>query len=174
MEEYKVDDDTRVNTDKNAEVFDNKSCREHLVNDTAVEDVGGKSIPCSIIQAFPEQQDTPDDVPTLHDKTVPNDIDVYIEKKIVGDNIYSKGTVCAFQEGFSERDTRSELVGSQKGTDAKDYNGHVFEPGSVLVEYRRAEACCSAAHSLHGRLFDGRMVTVEYVAQSLYRARFTK
>ncbi|KAK7354925.1 hypothetical protein VNO80_14167 [Phaseolus coccineus] len=174
LEEYKVDDGTGVNTDKKAEVFDIKSCQEHLVNDTAVEDVGGKSIPCSIIQAFPDQQDTSDDVPTLHDKMVANDIDVDIENKIVGDNMDSKGTVSAFQEGFSERDTRSELVGPQKGNDAKDDNDHVFEPGSVLVEYGRAEACCSAAHSLHGRLFDGRMVTVEYVAQSLYRARFTK
>ncbi|QCE05072.1 splicing factor U2af large subunit B [Vigna unguiculata] len=174
LEEYKVDGGTSVNTDKNAEVFEDKSCREHLVNDTVVEDVGGKSIPSSIIQEFPDQQDTSDDVPKLDDEMVANDTYVDIENKIVGENTDSKGTVSAVQEGFSERDTRSELVGPQKVTDTEDDNDHVFEPGSVLVEYRRAEACCSAAHSLHGRLFDGRMVTVEYVSQSLYRARFTK
>ncbi|XP_028759502.1 uncharacterized protein LOC114718368 [Neltuma alba] len=51
---------------------------------------------------------------------------------------------------------------------------HIFEPGCVFVEFRRTEACCKAAYCLHGRFFDGRMVTVEYVALSLYKARFTK
>lgn len=86
----------------------------------------------------------------------------------------SKDTVSAFQEGFSEWDISAELVSPQKSIDTEeDIYGHVFKPGSVLVEYGRAEACCSAAHCLHGRFFDGRMVTVEYVALSLYRTRFT-
>ncbi|CAJ1967090.1 unnamed protein product [Sphenostylis stenocarpa] len=171
LEEYKVGDAINVNTDKNAEVFQHKSCLEHLVSDTAVEDVGNKSIPCEMIQECPIQQDTSNDVPELHDKMVAKDID----NKIVGDNMDSKGTVSAFPEGFSGQDTSSELVGPQKGIDTKDcLNTHVFEPGSVLVEYGRAEACCAAAHSLHGRLFDGRTVMVEYVARSLYKARFTK
>ncbi|KAL6970593.1 hypothetical protein U1Q18_030289 [Sarracenia purpurea var. burkii] len=50
----------------------------------------------------------------------------------------------------------------------------VFEPGCVLVEYRRMEAACMAAHSLHGRLFDNRMVTVGYVDSNIYKARFPK
>ncbi|TKY53747.1 Splicing factor U2AF 50 kDa subunit [Spatholobus suberectus] len=174
LEEDKVDNGSSVNVDKNAEVFDNKLCREHLVSDTAVEDVGDKSIPC-IIQECPDQQDTPNDGPEFHDKVVANDIDVDIENKMVGDNMDTKDTVSAFHDGFSERDTCSELVGPKKGIDAEDdIDGHVFEPGSVLVEYGRAEACCSAAHCLHGRFFDGRMVTVEYVVLSLYRARFKK
>lgn len=41
--------------------------------------------------------------------------------------------------------------------------GHIVEAGSVIVEYRRLEAACIAAHGLHGRAFDGRIVTVEYV-----------
>ncbi|CAN4091085.1 unnamed protein product [Withania somnifera] len=50
----------------------------------------------------------------------------------------------------------------------------VFDPGCVLVEFRRAEAACMAAHCLHGRLFDDRIVTVEYVPLDLYRTKFPK
>ncbi|XP_047948102.1 uncharacterized protein LOC125194104 [Salvia hispanica] len=52
--------------------------------------------------------------------------------------------------------------------------GHIFEPGSVILEYRRLEAACVAAHSLHGRTFDGRVVTVEYVGHDLYQMKFRR
>ncbi|KAI3442116.1 uncharacterized protein J3R85_001714 [Psidium guajava] len=48
----------------------------------------------------------------------------------------------------------------------------VFEPGCVLVEFKRIECSSAAAHSLHGRLFDERTVTVEYVSLDLYRRKF--
>ncbi|KAJ4834130.1 hypothetical protein Tsubulata_012619 [Turnera subulata] len=48
----------------------------------------------------------------------------------------------------------------------------IFEPGCVFVEFGRVESSCTAAHSLHGRLFDDRAVMVEYVPLDLYRARF--
>ncbi|XAR62679.1 hypothetical protein NMG60_11017527 [Bertholletia excelsa] len=51
---------------------------------------------------------------------------------------------------------------------------NVFEPGCILVEYRRAEASSVAAHCLHGRLFDDRIVTVEYVPCDIYKAKFPK
>ncbi|XP_052188724.1 uncharacterized protein LOC127799053 [Diospyros lotus] len=50
----------------------------------------------------------------------------------------------------------------------------LFEPGSILVEYARTAASSMAAHSLHGRLFDNRTVTVEYVSYDLYKAKFLK
>ncbi|KAL8048228.1 hypothetical protein ABFS82_07G050200 [Erythranthe guttata] len=50
----------------------------------------------------------------------------------------------------------------------------LFEPGSVFVEYRRAEAACMAAHYLNGRIFDGRVVTVGYVDHDLYLTRFRR
>ncbi|XP_027363731.1 uncharacterized protein LOC113871128 isoform X2 [Abrus precatorius] len=170
----KVADGSAVN-DKKDQVFGYKPCQEHLVSDTPVEDVNNKSIPCSIIQECPDQQVTPNDGPEFNDKIVTNDNDVDIENKMVGSNMDSKKIAGAFQEGCSERDTTSELVGAKKGIDKDDdIFCSVFELGSVLVEYGRAEACCSAAHCLHGRFFDGRMVTVEYVPLSLYRKRFSK
>lgn len=52
--------------------------------------------------------------------------------------------------------------------------GNVFEAGCVLVEFRRTEASCMAAHCLHGRLFDDHVVTVSYVDLDSYRKRFPK
>ncbi|KAI7748032.1 hypothetical protein M8C21_028536 [Ambrosia artemisiifolia] len=49
-----------------------------------------------------------------------------------------------------------------------------FEVGCVFVEYKRTEASSMAAHCLHGRVFDGRSVSVEYVAYDVYRTRFQK
>lgn len=171
LEEDKENDGSNVNVDKNADkVSDNTPCQEHIVSDTTVKNAGNKSI-----QGSPDRQDTTIDEPDLHENMVANDDDVDIEDKIVDGNMDLKNTSCPIQEGFSERDTSSELVGPRKDINEEDdICNHVFEPGSVLVEYARTEACCLAAHCLHGRLFDGRKVTVEYIAPSLYRARFTK
>ncbi|KMT16567.1 hypothetical protein BVRB_3g048590 isoform A [Beta vulgaris subsp. vulgaris] len=49
-----------------------------------------------------------------------------------------------------------------------------YEVGSVLVEFRRTEASCMAAHCLHGRAYDDRIVTVEYVPLNAYQERFSK
>lgn len=65
-----------------------------------------------------------------------------------------------------DRIDRKQLDGPGEGDDRKDVfvdPGHIFEPGSVIVVYRRVEAACMAAHCLHGRTFDGRVVSVEYV-----------
>lgn len=50
--------------------------------------------------------------------------------------------------------------------------GDVFEPGCVLVEFARPETACSAAHCLHWRLYEERVVTVGYVSHDLYKANF--
>ncbi|CAH8358663.1 unnamed protein product [Eruca vesicaria subsp. sativa] len=48
----------------------------------------------------------------------------------------------------------------------------VFEPGCIFIEYGRPEATRVAAHSLHGRLYDNRIVKAEYVSKELYKTRF--
>ncbi|GAB4843093.1 hypothetical protein Ancab_013072 [Ancistrocladus abbreviatus] len=70
-----------------------------------------------------------------------------------------------------------ELSAAETGEKSKEVCNHArsaFEVGSVLVEFRRAEASCMAAHSLHGRHFEERVVSVEYVPYSLYQAEFLK
>lgn len=78
-----------------------------------------------------------------------------------------------------KQDSSAELVGSvereshameKRGCD----NGSIFEVGCVFVEFGRTEASCMAAHCLHGRLYDDRVVTVEYVGLDHYRERFPK
>ncbi|KAK7243099.1 hypothetical protein RIF29_37884 [Crotalaria pallida] len=171
LEEDKVDDDhdsISVNVDKHPAVdFDNKSCRgEQLLSDATVED------------KCPEHQDIPKVGQELHDTKVVDDIGVDIENKIVGGNNDPNSQQHTSEEGISELDASSgeELAGpSSKGINEEDdIFDRIFELGSVLVEYGRTEACCLAAHHLHGRFFDGRKVTVEYVSLSLYKARFTK
>lgn len=50
----------------------------------------------------------------------------------------------------------------------------VFEPGCIFIEYGRPEATRVAAHSLHGRLYDNRIVKAEYVSKELYKIRFPR
>ena len=50
----------------------------------------------------------------------------------------------------------------------------MFEVGCVLVEYGRTEASCMAAHCLHGRYFDERIVVTGYAALDLYRRKFPR
>ncbi|KAK4427838.1 Splicing factor U2AF subunit [Sesamum alatum] len=72
-----------------------------------------------------------------------------------------------------ERKELNAPDGDNKKDISIDHND-VFEPGSIFVEYRRAEAACMAAHCLQGRLFDGRVVTVGYVCHDLYQKRFRR
>ncbi|BFG14183.1 hypothetical protein CerSpe_004540 [Prunus speciosa] len=54
-----------------------------------------------------------------------------------------------------------------------DYDlGSIFEPGCVFVEFGRIEASLMAAHCLNGRVFEDRIVTVEYISLDHYRAHF--
>ncbi|XP_073152199.1 uncharacterized protein [Henckelia pumila] len=91
-------------------------------------------------------------------------------------------------ELISEEDAKIMNLVALDSNARKDANAHengcnkdtlydleyLFELGSVLVEYKRAEAACAAAHCLHGRLFDGRVVAVSYVDHDLYQRRFGK
>ncbi|KAL1535686.1 hypothetical protein AAHA92_28440 [Salvia divinorum] len=77
---------------------------------------------------------------------------------------------------LKSEDHNAKLQSSVEGdrNDAFVDPGDIFEPGSVIVEYRRLEAACMAAHCLHGRTFDGRVVTVEYVGHDLHQMGFCR
>ncbi|XP_006293572.2 trichohyalin isoform X1 [Capsella rubella] len=61
-----------------------------------------------------------------------------------------------------------DKIEEEQEQDPKD----VFEQGCIFIEYRRPEATRDAAHSLHGRLYDNRIVKAEYVSKELYQIRF--
>ncbi|KAK4776377.1 hypothetical protein SAY86_005065 [Trapa natans] len=68
-------------------------------------------------------------------------------------------------------------LGFSENEEIKEPNSeirHIFELGSIFVEYKRTEVSCTAAHALHGRLFDERAVMVEFVPLDLYQARFPR
>lgn len=82
------------------------------------------------------------------------------------------------QESLAEMDLteRMDTDAPEKGENGASVFGleDSFEPGCVLVEYKRTEAASMAAHCLHGRVFDNRIVAVGYVDYQIYKARFPK
>ncbi|XP_059632321.1 splicing factor U2af large subunit B [Cornus florida] len=98
--------------------------------------------------------------------------DLEMNRAVVKEELKSEEVNGKLEAAFSELDCgeRIEVESMEHVSDL----GDVLEPGCVLVEYRRTEATCMAAHCLHGRLFDDRIVSVEYVAYDIYRARFPK
>ncbi|KAK8969419.1 hypothetical protein KSP40_PGU017936 [Platanthera guangdongensis] len=67
---------------------------------------------------------------------------------------------------------QSDLKGS--GEQLQAHVSDAFVPGSVLVEFQRKEAACSAAHCLHGRAYGELTVEVKYIPYDLYFKRFPK
>ncbi|KAF7814832.1 Splicing factor U2AF 65 kDa subunit [Senna tora] len=158
--------------------LEDKSCqREQVMCDTtAVEDKGNKSIPNVISRECPDDHNTSHQS-ELHDYIVADETNVDIENKMVAGNTDLNHDSCEIPEGFTKLNPSLEtkLIGANNGISKEDdICDHVFDAASVLVEYGRTESCCKAAHCFNGRVFDGRMISVEYVALSLYKARFTK
>ncbi|XP_061990335.1 splicing factor U2af large subunit A [Rosa rugosa] len=71
-------------------------------------------------------------------------------------------------DSILESGTKEQHNGKENDFDL----GSIFEPGCVFVEFGRSEASWMAAHCLHGRVFEDRIVTVEYIAPDHYRAKF--
>ncbi|MED6149160.1 hypothetical protein PIB30_059785 [Stylosanthes scabra] len=155
------------------EAFDDQSClEEQRGSDATVPDTGNKSILSSNTQECAEYEDTPEE---SHDNMVANNTDSEAETKTVASILVPNDSPCMFRESSLKHDASSELGAPKKSVDEEhDIPAGVFEQGSVLVEFGRTEACCLAAHCLHGRLFDGRTVTVGYVSLDQYRERFNK
>lgn len=177
-----------ADVDKCADQFSEiESCQgEKVASDATVEHVENKSIP-DVTNLERSSKDQSEVLDTL----AADDICINVENKLVPNDTNaasSNPNASLGPELDGAKEVRSnedlsdpnaslgtELAGaSEVKSNEGDTSDHVFEPGCVFVEFRRTEACCKAAHCLHGRFFDGRMVTVEYVALSLYKARFTK
>ncbi|XP_038723203.1 splicing factor U2af large subunit A-like isoform X2 [Tripterygium wilfordii] len=140
-----------------------------LDHDIDVEALAGKSTLGSFAQEALLQPNTPREESDLRD----NEVSVGME----GGNSGVETKLVIREEGTRENDSVDVSEASGKfDNDDQDRSSleRMFEPGGVFVEYGRTEASCTAAHSLYGRLFDDRIVTVEYVPHHLYRARFPK
>lgn len=153
-----------------------------LDNNMVAEDLGCKNISDSVPTELPVQLNGQVDQLDFHDENVGDIIqvkDISLDRKFKAeDNSTLEDTDGKLQEASAELDSSLAMeAGAMErgGIEELDYDlGHVFEPWCVFVEYGRTEAACMAAHCLHGRLFDNRVVAVEYIALDLYRSRFPK
>eukprot|EP00257_Ricinus_communis_P021218 XP_015580648.1 splicing factor U2af large subunit B [Ricinus communis] len=134
----------------------------------AVENLSGDGVP-EPQEPIPIQQTSKDESDCLHGK--------------VTDDVQMKDTIAEhklpIQQELKESFTNDHAVESDatgKG-DHEEHNcdlSYIFYPSCVFVEFGRTEASCIAAHCLHGRLYDGRTVTVGYIPLDVYRSRFPK
>ncbi|KAI9193823.1 hypothetical protein LWI28_000470 [Acer negundo] len=138
------------------------------VDGNMVEDLNRESLSETFSQNVLEQSKNLKGDAHCHDDEVPGNIQT---KDMSSDNKPS-----AEEELNSEEVNRNtqEAVARLDEKEQDDNLARIFEAGSVFVEYRRTEASCMAAHCLHGRLFDDRTVTVEYVPLDLYKSKFPK
>ena len=179
--------------DKLADQFSEaKSCQgEEVGSDAIIEDMENRSKSDVISQDCLDHHNTSKDQAELLDSMVADDIRKNVENTLVANDIIVASSDLNARLGpetDGAKEVRSnedlggpnESLGTELGapyemkSNENDVSDQVLEPGCIFVEFRRTEACCKAAHCLHGRFFDGRLVTVEYVAPSLYKAWFTK
>ncbi|KAK9007329.1 hypothetical protein V6N11_051157 [Hibiscus sabdariffa] len=144
----------------------------------AVEDPAFKSESITSVQEFPTLVNTPKEKQDSRYDKVADNIDSDVGKKLLPrEDSHQEEGDGRLPEAIdvSAGSVRTELNVIEKEENSKDNDLKlIFEPGCVFVEYRRTEASCTAAHSLHGRLFDNRFVTVEYIDLNLYRVKFPK
>ncbi|KAH9764220.1 RNA-binding (RRM/RBD/RNP motifs) family protein [Citrus sinensis] len=152
-----------------------------LDTDMAVEYQARDSTSEIVSQGVPTQVNTLKDSPCAHDDKVTCNIQLEHmseeNKSSAKEDLNLEevnGNSEAFTGASNEMGMQSSAVENGDNENQDPNQGHIFEPGCVFVEYMRAEASCMAAHSLHRRLFDDRIVAVEYIPLNLYRARFSK
>ncbi|XVF38501.1 hypothetical protein REPUB_Repub20aG0107600 [Reevesia pubescens] len=149
--------------------------------EVAVEDPASKSESITISQEIPRLLNTPKEEPnSQYDKVADNSESevINVEKKLVPKEEQqleeADGKLPEAVDG-SAGSVRMESDTIEKDENSKENKlKQIFEPGCVFVEYRRIDASCTAAHCIHGRLFDDRIVTVEYIDPDLYRLKFPK
>ncbi|KAJ0035081.1 hypothetical protein Pint_25123 [Pistacia integerrima] len=179
-----IEEGNRVNDDNlvGGLVVDEPCPLDRLDNNMAAEGLAPESLSKSLSQEVSEQPSTLKDDSCCHEDRVACSIEtdnISLENKPSAEVELNLDEVNRnLQEASAGLDesveTHSDSI-KNGGKEKQDNNlARIFEQGSVFVEYRRTEASCMAAHCLHGRLFDDRIVTVEYVPLDLYKKRFTK
>ncbi|KAF3457863.1 hypothetical protein FNV43_RR02523 [Rhamnella rubrinervis] len=159
------------------------SCQTGLDSDVPVEVLGRENI-SKVSKEFRNQPNNPKEPSESAGDKVADTI--LTDDVGTGNKLMSEEQPLPFEEVDSRKQDSSggldgnvgrESQAMEKGDDMKEHDcdlGSIFEVGCVFVEFGRTEASCIAAHCLHGRLYDDRIVTVEYIALDHYRKRFPK
>ncbi|KAG8481011.1 hypothetical protein CXB51_025701 [Gossypium anomalum] len=148
---------------------------------TKIEDPPFKSESITSFQEIPALLNSPKEEPDSQNDKVADNIKseiINVDKKLVPKEDLQQevgaGKLPKAVDG-SAGSTRMEFDAIEKDENREQNDlKKIFEPGCVFVQYRRTEASCTAAHSIHGRLFDNRIVKVEYIDPNLYRVKFPK
>lgn len=175
-----IGDDDKAAADN---LKEDSSCQTGLDSDIPVEVLGCENV-SKVSEEFPTQPNNLKEPSECADDKVADT--VLTDDVSTGNKLMAEEQSSPFKEADSEKQDSSggldggverETQAMQKGDDTKEYDcdlGSIFEVGCVFVEFGRTEASCMAAHCLHGRLYDDRIVTVEYIALDHYRKRFPK
>lgn len=182
VEEAGKGNDVKDNMPAGGTMMDEPSQLCRLDTDMAVEDQARDSTSEIVSQEVPAQVNTLKDELCCHDDKVTCNIQLEhmgeenksSAKEDLNLEEVNRNLAEAFAGVSRVMGMQSDAIENGDNENQDPNQGHIFEPGCVFVEYRRAEASCMAAHSFHRRLFDDRIVTVEYVPLDLYRARFSK
>lgn len=149
--------------------------------EAAVEHPASQSVPVTISEESPRMLDALKEKPDSQYDKVANNIQREVineEKKSLPEEdlkLEEGNQKLQKDVGGSQGCLRMESDTIEMDASRKENNlEKKFEPGCVFVEYRRIESSCIAAHCIHGRLFDNRIVTVEYIDPDLYRLKFPK
>ena len=185
VKEVKEDEVAKNNCtddDKPDDVLDDKSPQTgQLHSDTTVQVLGCENVTRTITEV-PNSHNTPKELSEHGDDKVASavllDADDSENNVKPTDNLNLGDADSNKQENSAELDDNINTESDAKekeGVQEQDFDlGSIVEVGCVFVEFRRTEAACMAAHCLHGRVFDDRIVKVEYVALDHYKARFPK
>ncbi|CAN6551869.1 unnamed protein product [Malus baccata var. baccata] len=185
VKEEEVTEDNRFYYDKPADGFrEEKSCQMGQSDDNMKAE-GSDNLPNNVLGEHPNQLNGMKDASECCDDLV---TDIKIEDVSLESKSMAKEDSTLKEVGIEREETfagkegsagtesdairKSEINEKDHGKD-QDYDlARRFEPGCVFVEFVRAEASLKAAHCLHGRAFEDRIVTVEYVSLDHYKAQF--
>nr|XP_004296390.2 PREDICTED: splicing factor U2af large subunit A [Fragaria vesca subsp. vesca] len=174
LKEDEVPESNCLGFDKPADdLVEDKSCQiGQLDKDTEIQ--GSDDLSNQDSEELTNLPNSKEDASECNDKTsevtriqnsMPEEVDGENQDTFAG----TVDNVGAETDSILESETKEQHNGKESDFDP----GSIFEPGSVFVEFGRTEASWMAAHCLHGRVFEDRIVTVEYVASDHYRAHFS-
>ncbi|KAB2599879.1 splicing factor U2af large subunit A-like [Pyrus ussuriensis x Pyrus communis] len=185
IKEEEFTEDNRFYYVKPADGFrEEKSCQMGQSDDNMKAE-GSDNLPNNVLGEHPNQLNGMKDALECYDDLV---TDIKIEDVSLESKSMAKEDSTLKEVGIEREETfagkegsvgtesdairKSEINETDHGKD-QDYDlARIFEPGCVFVEFVRAEASLKAAHCLHGRAFEDRIVTVEYVSLDHYKAQF--
>lgn len=125
--------------------------------------------PSIVLEELPDQLNSP-----KHEQSEnKGDIDVPMDAESSENQTHLNSNTGTDRGMVDELDDHNPIIESRVEVRKLDTE-NVFEMGCVFIEFGRTEAACATTHCLHGRVFNAKTVSVEYVSLDHYKSRFSK